>query len=307
MRIKKLVTKKIPQPTKDRGSSIDNWGYKENFKPVYIFFYEKILCAQTHSQANINQQNKNKRTKNNKGNGSLRAQTFKEVKVTCLGKINRFEISLVTSITYTTDVYSYQPAYQVSVYTHLFLFVAIRENLFFLWKSFWIFFIRENLFFLWEIFLNLFYPWRSLLFMKIFFICENLSFLWKSFRILFIRENLFFLWKSFWIFFICENLFFLSKSFWIFFILENLFFSWKSFWILFIRENLFFLWKSFLSVRISSFYENLFYFWESLLFIKTFFVCENLLYYFLLFFCKNLCFHENKQTYECDHLKQIFK
>ena len=31
-------------------SSIVNWGYEDNFKPVYFFFYEKILIAQKHSQ-----------------------------------------------------------------------------------------------------------------------------------------------------------------------------------------------------------------------------------------------------------------
>ena len=32
-------------------SSIVNWGYEDNFKPVYLFFfYEKILIAQKHSQ-----------------------------------------------------------------------------------------------------------------------------------------------------------------------------------------------------------------------------------------------------------------
>ena len=33
-------------------------GYQDNFKPVNLFFFlEKILCAQKHSKANINQQN----------------------------------------------------------------------------------------------------------------------------------------------------------------------------------------------------------------------------------------------------------
>ena len=38
-------------------SSIVNWGYQDNFKPVYffIFFYKKNLHLQKHSQANINQ------------------------------------------------------------------------------------------------------------------------------------------------------------------------------------------------------------------------------------------------------------
>ena len=32
---------------------------------LFIFFYEKISCAQKHLQANINQQNKTKQTLNN--------------------------------------------------------------------------------------------------------------------------------------------------------------------------------------------------------------------------------------------------
>ena len=56
-------------------SSIVKWGYQDNFKPVY-FFYGKILHAQKHSQANINQQNKIKQTLNNKGNNFLHAQKF---------------------------------------------------------------------------------------------------------------------------------------------------------------------------------------------------------------------------------------
>ena len=46
-------------------SSIVKWGYEDNFKPVYFFFYAKISRAQKHSQANINQQNKIKQTLNN--------------------------------------------------------------------------------------------------------------------------------------------------------------------------------------------------------------------------------------------------
>ena len=45
-------------------------------------------------------------------------------------KINRLQIVLITSFYYTTDRYSYQPTYRVSIYTHLFLFAAICENLF---------------------------------------------------------------------------------------------------------------------------------------------------------------------------------
>ena len=55
----------------------------------------------------------------------------------------------------TTDLYTPQPTYLVSIYTHLFLLVTICENLFFfmrtlfhLWKFFWeLFFSRKNLFF----------------------------------------------------------------------------------------------------------------------------------------------------------------
>ena len=50
------------------------------------FFFKKKkkrFCAQKHSQANINQQNKIKQALNNKGNDCLPAQTSKRVKVTC--------------------------------------------------------------------------------------------------------------------------------------------------------------------------------------------------------------------------------
>ena len=46
--------------------------------------------------------------------------------------INRLEIVLMASLYYTTDVYSYQPAHREFICTHLFLFVIICENLFFL-------------------------------------------------------------------------------------------------------------------------------------------------------------------------------
>ena len=71
---------------KNDASSIVKWGYQDNFKHVYLFIYlfcEKILRAQKHSQANINQQNKIKQTLNNKGNNFLCAQTSKMVKVAC--------------------------------------------------------------------------------------------------------------------------------------------------------------------------------------------------------------------------------
>ena len=47
----------------------------------YILFYKKIFHAQKHSQAKINQQNKNKLTLNNKSNNFLRVQAPKRVKV----------------------------------------------------------------------------------------------------------------------------------------------------------------------------------------------------------------------------------
>ena len=53
-------------------------------------------------------------------------------------KKNRFGIVLITSLYYTTSVYPYQPTYREFICTHLFLFVIVCENLFFLWKFFWI-------------------------------------------------------------------------------------------------------------------------------------------------------------------------
>ena len=44
------------------------------FQTCLFSFYEKISCAQKHSQANVNQQNKIKQTLNNNGNKTLRAQ-----------------------------------------------------------------------------------------------------------------------------------------------------------------------------------------------------------------------------------------
>ena len=41
------------------------------------------MHAQKHSQAKINQQNKNKPTLNNRGNNFLRVQTSKSMKVAC--------------------------------------------------------------------------------------------------------------------------------------------------------------------------------------------------------------------------------
>ena len=48
-----------------------------------LFFYENILRVQKHSQANINQQNKIKRTLDNKGNNFFGTEISKRVKVAC--------------------------------------------------------------------------------------------------------------------------------------------------------------------------------------------------------------------------------
>ena len=53
-------------------------------------------------------------------------------------KINRLEIVLITSFYNTTSVYPYQSTYREFICTHLFSFVIICENLFFLWEHFWI-------------------------------------------------------------------------------------------------------------------------------------------------------------------------
>ena len=56
-----------------------------------------------------------------------------------------------------TDMYPSWPTYQEFICRHLFLFVIIWENLFFLWESFWIFSICKNLFFFMVICENLFF------------------------------------------------------------------------------------------------------------------------------------------------------
>ena len=53
-------------------------------------------------------------------------------------KIIRLEIVLITSLCYTARAYLCQPTYWEFIWMHLFLFVIIWENLFFLWESFWI-------------------------------------------------------------------------------------------------------------------------------------------------------------------------
>ena len=92
--------------------SIVHWGYKENFKPVYlIFFLTKSFRAHKNtSQSKINQQNKNKLMLNSKGNNFSRA--YKPLGVTCFcareifssKKISRLEIVLITSIYNTTSL-----------------------------------------------------------------------------------------------------------------------------------------------------------------------------------------------------------
>ena len=113
-----------------------------------------ILCILYAWNLFVKKKQKNKKQKKNK-------------------KKNRLEIDLIASIHYTTDAYPYQPAYETSIYRHLFIFVIICENFFFLWQSF-----SMNLF-----------------------------------LFVIVCENPFFLWESLWVFLICENLFFYKNSF----------------------------------------------------------------------------------------------
>ena len=128
----------------------------------------------------------------------VRAESF------CKKKINRLELVPIASIHYTTDVYLYQPAYETYIYTHLFLFVILCENFFFLWESFWIFLVWASLFICDHL-------WESLLFMRIFL---SLSYLWKSFfyenSFLFVR--IYFLWEIF--FFLITLFLFVKISLW---------------------------------------------------------------------------------------------
>ena len=65
-------------------SGIVKWGYQDNFKSVYLFFYKKILRAQKHSQAKMNQQNKIKQnTKQLRQQFFTCAKTSKRVKNVC--------------------------------------------------------------------------------------------------------------------------------------------------------------------------------------------------------------------------------
>ena len=87
-------------------------------------------------------------------------------------KKNRFEMVLIASLTYTTDVYPYQPTYW-SFYLHVRIFTRNHP--------------RKSLLFM-KIFLNLFCLWESLLFMKI---CLNLFLLCEYFYTLLVCKNLF--------------------------------------------------------------------------------------------------------------------
>ena len=114
------------------------------FQACLFYFYFIFLTKRFHahknmSQAKINQQNKNKLTLNNKGNNF--SHVLKLLSVTCFcareiflpkKKINWLKIVLITSLYYTTCVYPYKPTYREFTCTHLFLFVIICENLFFL-------------------------------------------------------------------------------------------------------------------------------------------------------------------------------
>ena len=129
-----------------------------------LFSYEKLLNAQKHSQANINQQNKNKQTKSNKGNGFLCTQTSK-VKVACFVfwcflciwnlfiKKKNLSWNCLDTLILLYYWHVLLSTHLLSHYLHLFLLKIICENLFFLWKSFWILFVCENLFFLLKNFL----------------------------------------------------------------------------------------------------------------------------------------------------------
>ena len=70
-------------------------------------------------------------------------------------KKKRLEIGLIASFTILLMCTSYQPAFRKFICAHVFLFVIIWENLFFLWESFWILLICENLFLFMIICVNL--------------------------------------------------------------------------------------------------------------------------------------------------------
>ena len=86
------------------------------FQACLFFLMKRFHVHKNTSQAKMNQQNKIKK------NATIFRRHTK--------KINRLEIVLITSFHYTTDVHPYQPTYRASIYTHLFLFVTICENIF---------------------------------------------------------------------------------------------------------------------------------------------------------------------------------
>ena len=47
---------KIPKKRQVHDSSIEKWGYQDNFKPIYFFFYENILSVQKRKSTKTNQQ-----------------------------------------------------------------------------------------------------------------------------------------------------------------------------------------------------------------------------------------------------------
>ena len=141
---------------------------------VYLFIYffmKRFWAHKNQSQVKNNQQNKIKQTKNNKGNNFSHAQNLLRKKKSFVyvwvlflrSKSFRKKENKQTwncpdnLIYYTTRMHHYQPAYQEFICTHLFLFVIICENLFYLWESFLIFLICENFFFFMVICENLFF------------------------------------------------------------------------------------------------------------------------------------------------------
>ena len=129
------------------------------------------------------------------GSAFVCAKSFRKNKK--IKKINRFEIVLIASFYYTTDLYPLnQP---IEPLLHAIIFICNR-----LWESLW-----KNLFFVWKYFLSDLWPS-----VRISSFYEDLFYLWES-----LDKSLFFLWKSF---FICNHLFFIRTLF-LFCDCENLF------------------------------------------------------------------------------------
>ena len=133
-------------------SSIVKWGYQGNFKPVY-FFTKRFWAYKKHQRFPPSKK-------------FLSAQkllplllfvrlflfllvgfgwfAFLYAQDLFVKKTNWLKIVLIASFYYTTDLYLYQPTRRASIYTHLFLFVTVCENLFEpiliydnLWESLW--------------------------------------------------------------------------------------------------------------------------------------------------------------------------